>query len=343
MLKQLEGARLGIFIFLGTVLFVIAIFLIGNKESLFATTINIKSRFPDVQGLKSGAPVRLSGMDIGSVGAIALVDDSSGIVEVNLKIENSVKHLIRLDSEATIETEGLVGKKIIVVSPGSMEYEMISENGLIKAKPPVSISEIIGESQATISNIKLITKDFSEIVNKINRGTGTIGKLVNDDRLYFAAVNVSESADTSLNLMTERFDVISSYVLEAGASVEQIIAGLDSLINDVQLVVDSVRGGRGVLGKLITESSLLDSVKIVMDNLVRTSSAAFNGAEGFSENMEALKHNWLFKDYFEARGYWDKSEYEKELDKKLKEIKLQNEILDQKIEELKELEKKNTK
>ncbi len=343
MLKQLEGARLGIFIFLGTVLFVIAIFLIGNKESLFATTINVKTRFPDVQGLKSGAPVRLSGMDIGSVGAIALVDDSSGIVEVNLKIENSVKHLIRLDSEATIETEGLVGKKIIVVSPGSMEYEMISENGLIKAKPPVSISEIIGESQATISNIKLITKDFSEIVNKINRGTGTIGKLVNDDRLYYAAVNVSESADTSLNLMTERFDVISSYVLEAGASVEQIIAGLDSLINDVQLVVDSVRSGRGVLGKLITESSLLDSVKIVMDNLVRTSSAAFNGAEGFSENMEALKHNWLFKDYFEARGYWDKSDYEKELDKKLKEIKLQNEILDQKIEELKELEKKTTK
>jgi len=78
MFKQLEGARLGLFVFLGTVLIVLSIFLIGNRESLFVTSITINSRFESVEGLKTGAPVRLSGYTIGSVNSISLADDTTG-------------------------------------------------------------------------------------------------------------------------------------------------------------------------------------------------------------------------------------------------------------------------
>ena len=113
MFKSLEGARLGIFIFLGSLLIVLFIFTIGNKDSLFVETVTINSRFENVEGLKTGAPVRLSGYTIGSVNSIVLEGDSAGTVIVTMSIQKELQHFIRLDSEASIVTEGLVGKKVV--------------------------------------------------------------------------------------------------------------------------------------------------------------------------------------------------------------------------------------
>ncbi|MCK5345449.1 MAG: MCE family protein, partial [Candidatus Heimdallarchaeota archaeon] len=206
MLKQFEGARLGLFVFFGTVLIVLSIFLIGNKESLFVSSVTVKSTFTRVEGLKTGAPVRLSGYTIGSVSNIELADDTTGNVVITMNIDRDIIHFVRLDSEASIETEGLVGKKVISISPGSKELEIVSENSFLKSKAPVSVSEIIEETQEIMSYIKFITKDFSEIVAKINEGEGTIGRIVNDDALYESTVQISRTADTSLALITKRMD-----------------------------------------------------------------------------------------------------------------------------------------
>ena len=104
MLKNLEGARLGIFIFFGSVLLIIFIFFIGNKDSMFVKTINIKAYFTNVEGLKPGAPVRLSGYDIGSVSSLVLVPGSSGKIEVTMMIQKDMIKFIRLDSQDSIET-----------------------------------------------------------------------------------------------------------------------------------------------------------------------------------------------------------------------------------------------
>jgi len=125
MLKHLEGARLGLFIFLGSALIVLSIFTIGNKESLFVQSISLMSRFNNIEGLKSGAPVRLSGYTIGSVSSIMLADDSAGTVIVTMRIDQELRHFIHLDSEASIQTEGLVGKKIISITPGSADPKNI--------------------------------------------------------------------------------------------------------------------------------------------------------------------------------------------------------------------------
>ena len=117
MFKQLEGARLGIFIFLGTVMLVLSIFLLGNKEKLFSSTIEIKAYFNQIEGLKPGAPVRLSGYDVGSVQSISLESGSNGRVEVVLNIDIALKKFIRIDSQAAVETEGLVGKRLLQSHP----------------------------------------------------------------------------------------------------------------------------------------------------------------------------------------------------------------------------------
>ena len=340
MLKHFEGARLGIFVFIGTVLIILSILLIGNKDALFVSSINVKAYFSEVEGLKSGAPVRLSGYDIGSVSDISLAPDTSGQVIVSMRVESSVQHFVRLDSEATIETEGLVGKKIISITPGSTKFEIVQDGGVIKSTDPVNIAEIIEETRGVISNLRVMTKDFSEITTKVNEGTGTVGKIFNDEELYYAAVDLTQSADQSLDVITTRLDEISNYIAELGKGMNTIMENVDSSVVNIKDITDKVNRGEGALGALIADESLYDSVKTIVTNLVETSESASSGASKFVESMEALKHNWLFKSYFEERGYWDKAEYETEINVKLKKLEEEQARLDKKIEELKELEER---
>ncbi|MEW6195230.1 MAG: MlaD family protein [Bacteroidota bacterium] len=340
MFKQLEGARLGIFIFIGTILLVISIFMIGNKEKLFVTTIEIKAYFSQIEGLKSGAPVRLSGYDIGSVSEIRLVDSKTGNVEVKMRIDNELLHFIRLDSEASIETEGLVGKKIVSITPGSPTEEIIADDGVLKSKNPVNIAAIIEQTESTMSYLKNLTRDLSEIVAKTNEGEGTVGKLINDEKLYYSAVRITQTADKSLEEMTNRLTEISDILVDLGKNVKGIISNVDEATGDLKNLIGNIEKGEGVAGALLTDKKLADSVKTMIANLSKTSEDARIATSSLAENMEALKHNWLFKGYFEERGYWNKVEYENEINTKLEDLKKQNAILDDKIKQLLELEQK---
>jgi len=340
MLKHLEGARLGIFIFLGTVFLVISIFLLGNKGKLFSQTIEIKTYFDQIEGLKPGAPVRLSGYDIGSVKSISLTEGKTGRVEVVMIIDIALKKFIRIDSQAAVETEGLVGKKIVTITAGSPDAAEVVDGAKIPSKNPINIAAIIDETQSIMHNINSLSKDFSDIFNRINKGEGSIGKLVNDDALYNSTVSVTQSADKSLNLITKRMDEISDIIVDATAGIKRIIINVDTTLVDIKNLVNSVENGNGALGKLVADKKMADSVQSILTNLAKTSEYARISTVSFAENMEALKHNWLFKGYFEQRGYWNQSEYEKAIDAQLIELKKQQEILDQKIKELKELENK---
>jgi phospholipid/cholesterol/gamma-HCH transport system substrate-binding protein len=340
MLKQLEGARLGIFIFLGTVLLVLSIFLLGNKEKLFTTTIEIKSYFNQIEGLKPGAPVRLSGYDVGSISSISLSSDTTGRVEVKMRIDIKLKQFIRLDSQAAIETEGLVGKKIVTITPGSPDLSEISDGGIIKSKNPVNIAAIIEESQSIMSNIKLLSKEFADVFSKINQGEGSIGKLVNDDALYNSTVAITQTADTSLTLITKRMNEVSDIIVTTSTGIKNVITNIDNTISDVRGIISRVNKGEGVLGNLIADKPAADSLKSVIANLTRISTDARKATAGFAENMEALKHNWLFKGYFEQRGYWNTDEYEKLINARIEELKDLQQSLDVKRKELIELESK---
>jgi phospholipid/cholesterol/gamma-HCH transport system substrate-binding protein len=336
--KSLEGARLGLFIFLGSFLIVMAIFTIGNKDSLFVNTITINSRFENVEGLKTGSPVRLSGYTIGSVSNIVLADDTSGTVIVTMQINKEQQHFIRLDSEASIQTEGLVGKKIVSISPGSSSKAVVGDGSFIKSKTPLNITEVIENTQSIISYAKDLTKDFADIVYKINKGEGSIGKLVNDNELYSASVDITQSAKTSLDTITAKMNQIADLIVTTNEVAKRVFADIDTSTSAIKRIVTRIENGKGSLGKFVKDNDAYDSVKIMIANLTKSTEAAKEGLISFSENMEALKHNWLFKKYFEERGYWSKSE----IDDKLKRLQKQNELLNKKLEELKKLQNINS-
>lgn len=340
MLKQLEGAKLGLFIFIGTVLLVIAIFLVGSKESLFTNSIYIKTYFDNVEGLRTGAAVRLNGLNVGSVSDIRLMEVNQYKVEVTMRISKDIKEFIRLDSEAGIETEGIIGSKIVIITPGSKENATIDDGGVILSKAPVNMSQIISETQNIMGYMKDLTRDLSGVLSKVNSGKGTIGQLVNDKQLYTETVTIVKSADVALKTMVERLDRMSGFIIGLGTSVEDIVGNVDSAAIDLRNLISKIEKGEGALGALIADESVYDSIKTIISNLTQTTQNAKVGADAFSENMEALKHNWLFKNYFEQRGYWNRSEFESKLDNQIKLIDDQSKNLDMKIKELRELEEK---
>ena len=313
MFKSFEGAKLGLFIFIGSFLIVISIFTIGNKYSLFVETVDINSKFQNVEGLKTGAPVRLSGFTIGSVSSIVLSGDSIGTVIVTMKIEKAQQHFIRLDSEASIVTEGLVGKKVVAIQPGSPSLAVVGAGSYIHSKTPLNITQVIEDTQAIVVFVKDLTKDLADIVHKVNEGDGSIGKLVNNNELYDAAVDITLSAQTSLNTITKKMDEIAGLIVTTNNTASKVFSDIDTSMTAIKSIITKVERGEGSIGKLISDENSYDSIKVMIQNLTASTEAAKEGLISFSENMEALKHNWLFKKYFEERGYCSKSEIDNKI------------------------------
>ncbi|MCX8057009.1 MAG: MlaD family protein [Ignavibacteria bacterium] len=338
--KGLKGARLGLFTFLGTVILVIGIFLIGNKDLLFQDTFELKAYFPSVEGLRVGSPVRLTGINVGSIKSIEFIADTTSKILITMRIRRDVQQFIKKDSRASIETEGLVGNKVLVISGGSGSAPSVQDGDVLPTKTTATYAEIIEETQGILSYIKEISREFSITLKKVNEGEGTIGKLLNDQKLYRSIDQATQTANQTMMGLTTSLEEITNVVTGLGNNLVNVISGVDSIVKKIDNLVLRVNQGEGVLGALVSDKSAYDSVKAIINNLIITANQARLGAERFADNMEALKHNWLFKGYFERRGYWERSEYERELDRKLEEIKRQQKELEKRIQELRELERR---
>ncbi len=339
MFKHLSGAKLGVFIFLGSALLILGIFVLGNKEALFKSTFTVKAYFQNVEGLRNGAPVRLSGVDVGAVKSIKIIGEKASIIEVTLRLLDEVKRFIRKDTEAGIETEGLVGYKFISLDIKDSEAEHVEDGGTILVKEPVSFADVIEETQGIMAYTKEMTKNLSEIVAKINAGEGTIGRLLNDEELYYATTEITKSAGASLDSITYDLRFVVGIFKEMGGGLNDIVAKVNNTVAGVDTLIANVKQGKGVIGSLLAEGNPEDTTltSIIM-NIRQITDEAKIATFKLNENMEALKHNWLFKSYFEERGYWDAGEYEKEVDQKTEELNEKIKLLEEKINELKSLE-----
>ncbi len=342
MFKNLANAKLGLFIFLGSTLLVVLIFLLGNKDQLFTSTFTVKTYFQNTGGLRNGASVRFGGIDVGAVKAVKIVNDGTGRIEVSMRIKDEIRPFLKKDSRASIETEGLVGNKVVIITMGSDKADGIADGGTILSSEPLSFADIIAETQGIMAYTKDMTKNLAEIVYKVNKGEGTIGKILNDDQLYNAATNLTKSADRSMVSLTDDMKDVIALFDDLGKGVEDVVANINNVVIRIDTVMQGVSEGKGLLGSLVSDKGKeSESINQILDNLVIVTEDAKTSASRLAENMEALKHNWLFKSYFEERGYSDTAEFENELDSKIIELNNKIKLLDEKILEIKALENKN--
>jgi len=329
--SKINSVILGVFVIGALALLFAVLFLIGNKQFMFSDTFTLKSNFENVAGLKEGSFVNFSGITVGSVEQINII--SGNVIEVSMVLDNKVKEFIKKDSKVSIVSEGLIGNKIIEIIPGTAYSQSVSDGDILTSIKPVTTDDIMNTLNQAGENASELAGDLSEIVRKVNEGKGTIGQLINNESLF----NEVESTFKSLSAYSGK---INSVIGSLGETIQKVSSDFDLLSNNIIEITKNfaevskkINSSESLVGTLLTDTVFANNLKQVIENSNKTTQNLERGAFGFYQNMEALKHNFLFKGYFEDMGYWDKADVEKKIEDKEK-------LLREKEKELRDLELK---
>ena len=176
--------KLGMFVTIGLLLLMATIYYIGKRQNMFGSTFHLKSQFKTVSGLKLGNNVRFSGINIGTVSNIEIVSDTSVLVDVVIKKE--MQKFIKTNALASIGSDGLMGDKVLTISPGmfddSLVFAQVKDNAFIPAKSAIEMDDIMYSVKNSVDNVDIITSELAEFTYKLNNGKGALSKLMTDER-----------------------------------------------------------------------------------------------------------------------------------------------------------------
>lgn len=188
--------RLGLFVAVGLALFLIAIFIIGKQKNLFNPVFKLSTSFYNVSGLQVGNNVRFSGINVGTVDKISIINDST--VRVDMLVRQEVKQFIKSDCEVAVGSEGLIGDRLLVISQGSTDAPLAKIGQELPSTEPVEVDNIMASIEVSAAYVEVITQQLAEIMVKINSGNGTLGRLIQDstiaENLNQTIVNLKKSS-----------------------------------------------------------------------------------------------------------------------------------------------------
>lgn len=346
--KLIRKLVVAFFIITGFVLFLVAIFVIGSKQNMFTSTMKINAAFETVSGLLEGSNVRFNGISVGTVDKINIISGNKVMVEMT--IVSDIQKFIKRDSKVKIVSEGLIGNKIIDITPGGENVPSISEGEWLESIRPVEAEDIMKSLKETGENASVVTKDLANIVSKVNNGEGTLGQLISNSSLYNGVDSTLRGFATSTGLVNNVLRNISSSIDIITLEVIPMTQKIRNITQDISEITNKMNSSESVVGTLLTDTTFANNLKSLIRNANQTTANLEQGSFSFSQNMEALKHNFLFKGYFEDLGYWDKTDIEKnisDLNMKLKIKQQELEAREKRINDLektvKELQEKNNK
>jgi phospholipid/cholesterol/gamma-HCH transport system substrate-binding protein len=219
--------RLGLFIAGGLALFAFAIFIIGKQKNLFNPVFEISANFKNISGLQVGNNIRFSGINVGTVDDINIINDST--IKVDMMIKKDVMQFIKSDCIVAIGSEGLIGDRLIVITHGSPDSPLVKEGQMLASVEPVETDAIMASLQVTAGNAEYISGQLAEIIFNINSGKGTIGRLIQDTII---AENLSETMynlKTSSKGLDENMEAAKHNFLLRGYFNKKEKAALDSI------------------------------------------------------------------------------------------------------------------
>lgn len=320
-----QKIRLGLFVIIGTILFVLAVYLIGQKQNMFQKTFTISAYFQNVNGLQKGNNVRYSGINIGTVKTIEMANDST--IKVDMNIEEGIIAHIKKNAIATIGSDGLVGNMIVNIVPGKGTDEAISDGDIIASYSKIGADDILSTLSVSSENAAILTSDLIKITDAMIKGKGTLAVLLNDTimakELRQSVTNLKVASRDASNTISEINQIITSLKTNdntvlgmlfndsiSGQNLKSIIRNLETSSIEIQNVIANIdttivdfNSGKGAYNYIVNDTTLVNSLKSTLQNINE-------GTDKFNQNMEALKHNFLI------RGYFRKLERQKEKEEK---------------------------
>lgn len=206
--------KLGMFVTVGLLLFIMAIYFIGKQKNLFGSTFHITSKFKTVSGLEVGNNVRFSGINIGTVEAIRLINDSS--VVVSMVIKDEVREFIKTDAHASIGSDGLMGDKVLTITPGVKSTKIVEDNGAIASIDGIEMTDIMKSVKKSVDNIGVISDEIAIFSHSMNNGNGALARLVRDDKMANSVSNTLSNLESGTKGFSDNMEAAKSNFLFRG-------------------------------------------------------------------------------------------------------------------------------
>lgn len=320
--RTIDNLKLGIFVLTGLFLLILFFYMMSKNESIFASRFEIKAHFENVSGLVAGNNVRVSGIVVGIVEDVELVNDT--LVVVTIALNNDMRKVVRKNALAALGTDGLIGNRVVNIVPVKEQAPLIEPGDVLMGQKDVSTEEMLQTLDQTNQNVLVISRGLMETIDKINK-SALLTSLLNDEslsqNLRTSLINLRDATGQASATMQDLRAVVNgvrngegsvgtllrdtSFARELNRAVlklqdvenqaDRLAQNMDALVKEVDTTVKGLQGdinqGQGPANLLMKDSLAAARLQSTLGNLEQ-------GTARFSENMEALKHNFLFRRYF---------------------------------------------
>jgi phospholipid/cholesterol/gamma-HCH transport system substrate-binding protein len=303
----------GLFVLIGLLFLMAGILIVGNLRNTFREKMKLISRFDDVNGLQKGNNIWFSGVKIGTVFSLHFYGESQ--VKVIMNIETTAQQYIRKDSKVKITSDGIIGKKILVIYGGTSKSDEVQDGDTLEVEKSFTSEDMINTLQENNKNILAITTDFKTISKKLAAGEGTIGKFLNDSSVYeninattkslkIASVNAQQLIN-SLSTFTTGLNKKGTLANELTTdtvifnSIKSSVLQLHNIVDTASVLMVSLKqtanNPSSPIGVMLHDKESGDRLKETIKNLEI-------GSKLLNEDLEAAQHNFLLRSYFKKKA-----------------------------------------
>jgi phospholipid/cholesterol/gamma-HCH transport system substrate-binding protein len=316
--RIMNSIKLGAFVLAGLLFLVFLLYMIGKNSNLFGDTYVLKARFENTQGLVSGNNVRFSGIQSGTVKKVKILNDT--IIEVTMIIDKKMKTIIRKNAIVSIGTDGLVGNKLVNIIPSKQPAPLAEEGDILASKKAVDTDEMLQTLYKSNNDIAIIAAELKTTVQRINNSSA-LWALLNDKSipqdLRASVANIRLATGKADNMATNLNAIIKDVKNGKGSvgailtdtsfaknlntailKIKDVGVEADLLAGEINKTIAGIRQdlntGKGPLNALLKDSLMVLKLNKSLENIQKST-------DGFNQNMEALKHNFLLRGYFKKQ------------------------------------------
>ncbi len=322
-----QKVKVGIFVVVGTIILVAALYFIGSRQHIFTKNIQLYAVFENVNGLQLGNNVRYSGINVGTVTKIEMKE--VGKITIEMTVEENSASFIKKDAVASISSDGLVGSMVVNIIPGEAGQDIgVVSGDMIQSFSGVSTADMLATLSKTNDNAVLLTADLLKITNQILEGEGALGMVISDtvfaQNIKQTLLELKKTSEGTSLAMSKINGIISKINYDESAAavilsdtaaanqIRKVFNSLEKSGQDVNAItknlddyISEIKSGKGALNHLTQDEGF---VKEIDSTLIQIKEAS----EKLNQNMEALQHNFFFRGFFKKKARKEKKEAKKE-------------------------------
>jgi phospholipid/cholesterol/gamma-HCH transport system substrate-binding protein len=309
--QSVKKIRLGAFVITATSCLILGLYFIGSKRNIFHSKINVSAVFSNISGLMPGNNVQFNGINVGTVSKVSAISDTA--ISVEFSIDKKITEFITQNALASIGTDGLLGNKLVNISPDKKGGLPLQEGSVMKTSNPIKMDNALRTLLVTNDNLKAISENLKNVSAKFNTTNSPLNLLTDttiSENIRSALKNLKQASDNSAILTSDLShivkdarsgkgtigkllnDTLLSFKLNKTISIFEAVSDSFTIITgNLKRVSEKMENGKGAFGTLLNDTIFAHNLDQSMDNIK-------NGSEGFNKNMQALQYSWPFKKGF---------------------------------------------